>query len=88
MTLARPASLFLENFTKEKKFSENAYGLVPRVYVVCDNDLAIPEEFQRWMIENSGVSDVFELRGTDHMPMLCKPQELCDVLVKIALKYA
>ena len=88
LTLARPSSMFIEDLTKEKNLSENAYGVVPRVYVVCDKDMAIPEEFQRWMIENSPATDVFEIRDADHMPMFCKPQELCDVLVKIALKHA
>ena len=88
LSLARPASLFLEVLTKEKNFSKSTYGSVPRIYVVCDKDMAIPEEFQRWMIENGGTSDVFEICGTDHMPMICKPLELCDVLVKIAHKYA
>ncbi|GMN29903.1 hypothetical protein TIFTF001_002609 [Ficus carica] len=87
-TLARPGSLFLEDLAEANKFSNDRFGSVPRVYVVCDEDLGIPVEFQRWMIENSGVSDVVKIRGADHMPMLSKPQQLCDSLVKIAAKYA
>ncbi|POO02717.1 Methyl esterase [Trema orientale] len=86
--LARPSSLFIEDLSTAKKFSENAYGSVPRVYVVCDQDRAITEEFQRWMIGNGGVSQVVEIQGADHMPMFCKPQETCNSLVEIASKYA
>ncbi|PON54023.1 hypothetical protein PanWU01x14_197530 [Parasponia andersonii] len=28
-----------------------------QVYVVCEQDELLPEEFQRWMIESSGVSE-------------------------------
>lgn len=87
-TLQRPGSLFLEDLAKAKNFSNDRFGSVPRVYVVCDEDMGIPVEFQQWMIENGGVSDVVEIRGADHMPMLSKPQELRDTLVKIAAKYA
>ncbi|XP_050204495.1 methyl jasmonate esterase 1-like isoform X2 [Mercurialis annua] len=33
--------------TKEK------YGSVPRIFVVCDQDLIMTEDFQRWMIKNN-----------------------------------
>ncbi|XP_024030676.1 salicylic acid-binding protein 2 isoform X1 [Morus notabilis] len=75
-TLARPGSLFLEDLSKAKKFTEDRFGSVPQVYVVCEEDKAIPVEFQRWMIENGDVSNVVELCGADHMPMFSKPQEL------------
>ncbi|GMN29891.1 hypothetical protein TIFTF001_002611 [Ficus carica] len=87
-TLARPGKLFREDLSRAKNFSKDTYGSVPRVYAVCDGDKLMPEYFQRWMIEHSGVSEVIEIRGADHMPMFSKPQELCDSLVKIALKYA
>ncbi|KAL5557139.1 hypothetical protein UlMin_039375 [Ulmus minor] len=87
-TLIRPGSLFQEDLAKEKKFSDKAYGSVPIVYAVCDEDKAISVEFQRWMIENGGVTDVVEIHGADHMPMFSKPQEVCDCLIKIAHKYA
>ncbi|KAE7999819.1 hypothetical protein FH972_004214 [Carpinus fangiana] len=87
-TLVRPASLFREDLSKAKNFSNEGYGSVLRVYVVCDEDLGISEEFQRWMIENSGTKDVMEIKGADHMPMLSKPQELCHCLLEIARTYA
>ncbi|KAL9229742.1 hypothetical protein vseg_005177 [Gypsophila vaccaria] len=82
--LARPSSLFTHDIWKpETKMSEERYGSVRRVFVVCEEDRGITEGFQRWMAENSGV-EVEELKGADHMPMLCMPQKLCDCLVKIA----
>ena len=60
---------------------------------MCDEDLAIPVEFQRWMIENSAlengaVEEVMEIKGADHMAMLSKPQELFHCLSEIAHKHA
>ncbi|XP_062102156.1 salicylic acid-binding protein 2-like [Humulus lupulus] len=88
MALARPSSQFIEDLSKVKKLTENSYGSVPRVFAICDQDLGIPLEFQQWMIQNGGVSDVMEIQGADHMPMFSKPKETCDVLVKIASKFA
>lgn len=89
LSLVRKSSHFLEDLAKAKKFSESGFGSVPKVYVICKKDASITEDFQRWMINNGGdVSDVFEIPFSDHMPMLCTPQELCDVLLKIACKYA
>jgi hypothetical protein len=87
-TLVRPGSLFREDLSKAKNFSKEGYGSVKRVYVVCDDDLAIPKEFQRWMIENGGLKDVMEIKGADHMAMISKPQELYHRLLEIAHKYA
>ncbi|KAL6961539.1 Salicylic acid-binding protein 2 [Sarracenia purpurea var. burkii] len=87
-TLMRPSSLFLEDLAKAKKFSDEGYGSVVRVYIVCSQDKAITEEFQRWIIETCGVEEVKEIKGADHMPMFSKPQELCNCLMEVANKYA
>lgn len=87
MTLARPSSYFIEDLSKEKNFSKQRYGSVPRVYIVCPEDLGIPLNYQHWMIQNAGFNDVVEINGADHKPMVCKPQELCDSLQQIAAKY-
>ncbi|XP_057492278.1 salicylic acid-binding protein 2-like [Actinidia eriantha] len=84
-TLMRPSSLFIEDLAKGNKFSDEGYGSVARAYVVCKDDNAITEEFQRWMIQNSpGVKEVVEINGADHMPMLSTPEQLCQTLIKIA----
>uniref|UniRef100_A0A0R0FZI3 AB hydrolase-1 domain-containing protein n=1 Tax=Glycine max TaxID=3847 RepID=A0A0R0FZI3_SOYBN len=87
-TLARPSSLFMEDLTKQKNFSKEGYGSVPRAFIVCTEDLGIPLEYQLLMIQNVGFNDVVEVKDADHMVMLCKPQELFDSLQQIATKYA
>lgn len=72
----------LENFTDE------GFGSIPRVYVIAGDDKTIPPDFQRWMIENNPVKEVKEIKGTDHMPMFTKPDELCQCLLEIAKKHA
>ncbi|GLU13620.1 hypothetical protein SLE2022_302460 [Rubroshorea leprosula] len=86
-TLVRAGSLFQEDLSKANKFSEQGYGSVARVFVVCKEDKAIDETAQRWMIENYPPEDVMEIDGADHMAMMSNPQELCDCLSKIAKKY-
>ncbi|KMS94917.1 hypothetical protein BVRB_014150 isoform B [Beta vulgaris subsp. vulgaris] len=36
------------------------------------------------MIENSGVQEIREIEGADHMTMLSQPQLLCDCFIQIA----
>ncbi|XVF61888.1 hypothetical protein PTKIN_Ptkin08bG0170600 [Pterospermum kingtungense] len=85
--LIRPGSLFVNDLSKSDKFSNERYGSVPKVYVVCNKDEGIPETFQRWMIENFEVNDVMEIKDADHMAMFSKPQELFNCLSDIAKKY-
>lgn len=83
----RPSSLFMEDLSKANKFSKEGFGSVKRVYIVCEEDKAIPKEFQEWMIQNDPVEEVKEIKGADHMPMCSKPQQLCLCLLDIATKY-
>ncbi|XP_065873725.1 salicylic acid-binding protein 2-like [Euphorbia lathyris] len=85
--LYRPASFFVADLAKTKKFTDEKYGSVNRVYIVCDNDNIVTEDFQRWTIEFSGIKDVIEINGSDHMPMTSKPHELCHHLIEVANKY-
>lgn len=87
-TLMRPSSYFVDNLSKANNFSEKGYGSIPRGFITCHQDLGITLEFQLWMIQNSGVNEVFELKDADHMAMLSKPQELCHALLHLASKYA
>ncbi|KAJ4764564.1 hypothetical protein LUZ62_074939 [Rhynchospora pubera] len=63
------------------------YGSVPRVYIVCQDDLLAPEQFQKWMIERSPGTELVEIAGADHMVMLSKPTKLFGVLQEVAKKY-
>nr|AFK45222.1 unknown [Lotus japonicus] len=86
--LMRTGSLFVEDMIQQKNMFKQGYGLVPRVFIICTEDLTITLKFQLWMIQNAGINEVIEMKGADHMPMLCKPQELSDSLLQIATKYA
>ncbi|KAA3474292.1 salicylic acid-binding protein 2-like [Gossypium australe] len=85
--LIRPGSLFLSDLSKADKLSKEKFGSVPRIYVVCKEDKGIPEEFQRWMIQNFEVNDVMEIKDADHMSMFSKPQKLFHSLSEIGHKY-
>ncbi|CAO2827970.1 unnamed protein product [Amaranthus hypochondriacus] len=86
MILRRPSSFFLHDLWKpETKFTKKNYGSVRRVYVMCDEDRASPQAFQRWMIKNGGVKEVKQLKGSDHMPMFSIPNQLSNCLLEIAM---
>ncbi|KAK9145275.1 hypothetical protein Sjap_005178 [Stephania japonica] len=70
------------------KLSEEKYGSVDRVYVVCKDDKIISESVQLWMTQNYGVKEVIEIEGADHMPMFSTPQDLSDALIHIARIHA
>jgi pimeloyl-ACP methyl ester carboxylesterase len=86
--LIRTGSLFIEDLSEAENFSKERYGSVPRACIVSNDDLAIPIEYQEWMIQNAGIDEVKLINGADHMVMLSKPQELCLSLVEMADKYA
>lgn len=56
---------------------------VPRYYVVCTRDRAIPPPLQRRMIVENPCADVVEL-DTDHTPHLSKADELAKALDRFA----
>ncbi|KAL3376410.1 hypothetical protein AABB24_003036 [Solanum stoloniferum] len=87
-TLIRPSSLFIEDLSKAKYFTDEGYGSVKKVYIICTEDKVLPKEFQQWLIDNIGtVTEAKEIKGADHMAMLCMPKQLCDTLLEIAYKY-
>lgn len=86
--LMRVAPAITNNLTGTKSLTEQGYGSITRVYIVCGEDKSLSLDYQRWIIENSPVKEVMEIKDADHMPMFSKPQELCDRLLKIADKYA
>ncbi|KAG2724579.1 hypothetical protein I3760_01G024600 [Carya illinoinensis] len=90
MSLVRPLRLFGDSSTlqKETKLSREKYGQVPRVYIICEKDNGIKEDFQRWMIENNPAPEVKVIAGSDHMVMFSQPKELCSLLLEIAEKYS
>ncbi|KAF8404279.1 hypothetical protein HHK36_009161 [Tetracentron sinense] len=86
--LVRPTGLFIEELSKESLLSEEKFGSVSWVYVVCEKDKVIKEDYQRWMIDNSPVNEVKVITDADHMPMFSKPLELFLCFIEIAERYA
>ena len=60
---------------------------VPRAYVLCTRDRAIPPPLQRRMIAENPCVDVVEL-DTDHSPMLSATSELAAALSRFASESA
>ncbi|CAH2061348.1 unnamed protein product [Thlaspi arvense] len=86
--LGRVSPTVTDNLAGTRSFSEEGYGSVTRIYIVCGEDKLIPEDYQRWMISNFPPKEVMEIKDADHMAMFSKPQELCDLLLEIADKHA
>ncbi|KAL8473632.1 hypothetical protein ACS0TY_030468 [Phlomoides rotata] len=82
--LIRPSCLFVEDLSKKSPFSNEGFGSVRRVYIVCPEDKTISLNFQRWQIENFGVAQVKEIQNADHMPMFSTPHQLSQHLLDIA----
>ncbi|KAK1556649.1 hypothetical protein Q3G72_009409 [Acer saccharum] len=89
LLLARPHPIYNDEamLNKAMALTKDKYGSVHRVYIVCDQDNILQEDFQRWMIENNPTDDVKLISGSDHMTMFSKPKELCFYLKEIAEKY-
>ncbi|XVE82725.1 hypothetical protein DITRI_Ditri16bG0029200 [Diplodiscus trichospermus] len=62
-TLVRPGSLYLQELSKAKNFTDEGYGSVIRVFVVCNEDKTVSLKIQRWMIQNNPPKDVAEIKG-------------------------
>ncbi|XP_043712797.1 salicylic acid-binding protein 2-like [Telopea speciosissima] len=87
--LVRPLSLYGDReLVKETVVSMEKYGSVSRVFIVCQEDKVMNEDYQRWMIHNNPVTEVKVFHGSDHMVMLCISLELCTCLLDIAERYS
>ena len=61
---------------------EGVVDAIPRAYVMCLRDEAIPPPLQRRMSLERPCEPVLEL-DTDHSPWLSRPAELVDALLRI-----
>lgn len=82
--LVRPTRLFVDELSRECLLTEAKYGSVSRVYIVCEDDDVMEEDYQRWMVKNSPTQQVVSIKEAGHMVMLSKPQELCHCLLQVA----
>lgn len=85
--LIRPNGLFMEDFSKEGMLTEEKYGSIDRVFIVCEEDEVMKVDFQRLIIEDSPPKEVILIREAGHMVMLSKPSELCQRLLEVAGRY-
>jgi pimeloyl-ACP methyl ester carboxylesterase len=60
-----------------------AFAALPRSYVLCTLDRAIPPALQRRMVAENGIADVVEL-DADHAPYLMRIPELTAALTRFA----
>ncbi|KAM5576372.1 salicylic acid-binding protein 2 [Rosa sericea] len=88
LKLALSLVRFSPLFNEEIKLTEEKYGLVPRVFIVCDQDLVIEEDLQTWMIRKNPPNEVKVINGSDHMVMFSRPLELFSNLLNVAEKYS
>ncbi|XP_043695165.1 polyneuridine-aldehyde esterase-like isoform X4 [Telopea speciosissima] len=86
--LVRPIGFYgIIDMLKETAVSEEKYGSVSRVFVLCDED-DFMKAFMMCMVALSPPDKVKEIPGSDHMVMISKPQELCTYLQEIANRYS
>ena len=65
----------------ELEITDENYGSVPKYYIECTEDRAIPIEVQRAMYKGN-VEKVFSLNSS-HTPNFSQPKNLADILLKI-----
>uniref|UniRef100_A0A0E0MY02 AB hydrolase-1 domain-containing protein n=1 Tax=Oryza rufipogon TaxID=4529 RepID=A0A0E0MY02_ORYRU len=86
-SLVRVSSYYVDDMRRQPPFGEDRYGAVRKVYVVCGQDQAIVEAYQRRMIAGCPVEEVREIAGADHMAMFSAPVELAGHLADVANTY-
>uniref|UniRef100_A0A0D9Y8B1 AB hydrolase-1 domain-containing protein n=1 Tax=Oryza glumipatula TaxID=40148 RepID=A0A0D9Y8B1_9ORYZ len=87
-SLVRVGSSYVDDMRRRPPFSEARYGAARKVYVVCGQDQAIVEAYQRRMIADCPVEEVREIAGADHMAMFSAPAALAGHLADVANTYA
>jgi pimeloyl-ACP methyl ester carboxylesterase len=70
-------------FTAAAELGGDAFEALPRSYVVCTLDQAVPPALQRLMLAEAGVENVVELES-DHAPYLGRTSELAEALTAFA----
>jgi pimeloyl-ACP methyl ester carboxylesterase len=65
------------------ELSEEKFGSVPRDYIECLEDAALPPEMQRTFYERTPCRNVYRLEAS-HSPFFSMPGELCRILCDVA----
>ncbi|KAL4577387.1 hypothetical protein LXL04_013496 [Taraxacum kok-saghyz] len=85
--LIRPSKLFLDDISKDFDLTEDKYGSISRVYVICEKDQVMNEEFQRYVVKDSPPNEVKTVPKAGHMIMLSKSKDLSLYLQEVANRY-
>ncbi|CAN1144435.1 Methyl jasmonate esterase 1 [Linum perenne] len=86
ITLVRPCPIWEpKQAAKDTVVTKEKYGVVPRAFVVCDQEE--DGTFQWWQIENNPPDDHIVIEGSDHMVMFSKPGPLSSYLIKLGDKF-
>lgn len=85
--IARLTPQPLEPVVASLHLTDARYGSVPRAYIECLQDNAIPIAFQRQM-QHALPCDPVVTMDCDHSPFLCQPHELATHLAGIAGHFA
>ena len=70
-------------FGSRFELSEEKFGSVPRDYIECLNDAALPLEMQRRIYQRAPCRKIYRLEAS-HSPFFSMPGELCEILCDIA----
>ncbi|OUL92083.1 alpha/beta fold hydrolase [Paraburkholderia hospita] len=73
----------MQVFLTPVQVSAERFGRVPRAYIECIRDRAVPVAFQRQMHAALPCDPVLTL-DTDHSPFYSAPEDLIDLLITIA----
>ncbi|KAJ1283931.1 hypothetical protein BS78_03G165100, partial [Paspalum vaginatum] len=65
-SLARVSSYYVADLQSQPPFREDRYGAVSKVYIICEQDQAMLEAYQRAMIAGCPVKEVKEIANADH----------------------
>jgi hypothetical protein len=78
ITRLRPVAMVY--LTTEVHWTAERFGWIPRTYIVCTEDMALPPALQRNMIADLSCRHVYEL-PSDHSPFEGMPEELARLLM-------
>jgi pimeloyl-ACP methyl ester carboxylesterase len=70
-------------FATPVALADGVLDRIPRSYVLCTRDRAIPPALQRRMVEEAGLSEVVEI-DTGHSPHMSATAELAEIVDRLA----
>lgn len=71
----------LRNYNSFPEFVDQDIN-VPKTYVLCEDDMVLPVEYQAYFIGNGGYEDVVRL-PCGHFPFLKMPQMLVKIICEV-----